>query len=103
MTDNEVPKSIVDDKFRLELTDLARDGKIHGVSVSLAPDGKPSGAGFVYAKEVGGAIVNRAEQDKSQVKVDGTHAEGSLSGSGTFGSDKWEYTATVKAALAAAK
>lgn len=103
LTDNEVPRSIVDDKFRLELTDLARAGKIHGVSVSLRPDGKSSGAGFVYAKEFGGAIVNPADQNKSQVKIEGTRAEGSLSGNGTFGSDKWDYTATVKATLATPK
>jgi hypothetical protein len=103
LTDSEVPKSIVDDKFRLELTDLARAGKVHGVSVSLGADGKPSGAGFVYAKELGGAIVNPADHNKSQVKIDGARAEGSLSGNGTFGSDKWEYTATLKAALATTK
>src|SRR5439155_8887493 len=97
LTDNEVPRSIVDDKYRLELTDLAREGKIHGVAVSLGTDGKPSGAGFTYAKELGGAVVNPADQNKSQVKIDGARAEGSLSGSGTFGSDKWEYSATVKA------
>ena len=103
LTDDEVPKNIVDDQYRLELTDLARAGKIHGVSVSLGADGKPSGAGFVYAKELGGASVNLAEQNKSAVKIDGPRAEGSLSGNGTFGSDKWEYTATVKATLAATK
>ena len=103
VTDNEVPRNIVDDKYRLELTDLARAGKIHGVSVTLGPDGKPSGTGFTYAKEFDGAIVNRAEQNKSQVKIDGTRAEGSLSGDGTFGSDKWAYTATIKAALATMK
>ena len=50
VTDNEVPKSIIEDKYRLELTDLARAGKVHGVSVTLGPDGKPSGTGFTYAK-----------------------------------------------------
>src|SRR5438552_18078479 len=34
MTDNEVSKSIVDDKYRLALTDLARQGKLNGVSVT---------------------------------------------------------------------
>jgi len=103
ITDTEVPRSIVDDRYRLELTDLARAGKVHGVSVTLGPDGKPSGTGFTYAKEFDGAIVNRADQQKSQVKIDGTRAEGDLSGSGTFGSDKWEYTASVKATLATMK
>jgi hypothetical protein len=100
LTDNEVPKSVVDDKFRLELTDLARAGKIHGVSVTLGADGKPSGTGFTYAKEFEGAVVNKAEQNKSQVKIEGGQIDGSLSGNGTFGSDKWEYSATFKAALA---
>ena len=103
VTDNEVPKSIIDDKYRLELTDLARAGKVHGVSVTLGPDGKPSGTGFTYAKEFDGAIVNRADQHKAQVKIDATRAEGDLSGNGTFGSDKWEYTATFKATLATMK
>ena len=102
LTDNEVPKSVVDDKFRLELTDLARAGKIHGISVTLGADGKPSGTGFTYAKEFEGAIVNRADQNKSQVKIEGSQIDGSLSGGGTFGSDKWEYSATVKATLATA-
>lgn len=100
LTDNEVPKNVVDDKFRLELTDLARAGKIHGVSVTLGADGKPSGTGFTYAKEFEGAIVNRADQHKSQVKMDGSQIDGTLSGNGTFGSDKWEYSASFKATLA---
>jgi len=100
LTDNEVPKNVVDDKYRLELTDLARAGKIHGVSVTLGADGKPSGTGFTYAKEFEGAIVNRADQHKAQVKIDGSQLDGSLSGNGTFGSDKWEYSASFKAALA---
>ena len=103
ITDTEVPRSVVDDRYRLELTDLARAGKVHGVSVTLGPDGKPSGTGFTYAKEFDGAIVNRADQQKSQVKIDGTRAEGDLSGNGTFGSDKWEYTASIKATLATMK
>ena len=103
MTDTEVPRSVVDDRYRLDLTDLARAGKVHGVSVTLGPDGKPSGTGFTYAKEFDGAIVNRADQQKSQVKVGETRAEGDLSGNGTFGSDKWEYTASVQATLATMK
>src|SRR5262252_3329566 len=94
LTDNEVPKSVVDDRFRLELTDLARAGKIHGVSVALGADGKPSGTGFTYAKEFEGAVVNKAEQNKSQVKISGAQIDGSLSGNGTFGNDKWEYSAS---------
>src|SRR5512132_814436 len=42
LTDNAVPKNVLDDKYRLELTDLAREGKIHGVSVTLGLDKKPS-------------------------------------------------------------
>jgi hypothetical protein len=103
MTDTEVPKSVVDDKYRLDLTDLAREGKLHGVSVTLDPDGKLTGTGFNYAKEFGGAFVNTADQQKSQVKIDGTRAEGSLSGNGSIGTDKWEYTASVKATLATMK
>jgi hypothetical protein len=99
LTDNEVPKSVLDDKFRLELTDLARAGKIHGVSVILGADGKPSGTGFTYTKEFEGAVVNQAEHNKSQVKVLDAQIDGTLSGSGTFGSDKWEYSATFQATL----
>src|SRR5215470_4318873 len=40
LTDNAVPKNILDDRYRLELTELARDGKLHGVSVTLGLDKK---------------------------------------------------------------
>ena len=104
VTDNEVPKSIVDDKFRLELTDMARAGKIHGVSVTLGTDKKPAGTGWTYAKEFGGAIVNRADQNTFEPAVfSDSRVEGKLSGRGSFGEDKWEYTASFKAALAAMK
>jgi hypothetical protein len=104
LTDNEVPKSIVDDKFRLELTDMARAGKIHGVSVTIGMDKKPAGTGWTYAKEFGGAIVNRADQNTFEPMVfNDSRVEGKLSGRGTFGEDKWEYTASFKAALATTK
>jgi hypothetical protein len=104
LTDNAVPKNIVDDRFRLELTDLAREGKIHGVSVTLGLDKKPSGTGWTYAKEFGGAIVNRADQNIfSPAVFNDTRIEGKLSGTGTFGDQKWEYAATVKAAVATLK
>ena len=102
MTDNEVPKSVVEDKYRLELTDLARQGKIHGVSVTIGSDNKPEGTGFTYAKEVDGAIVNRADQHTVAVSADAAKVEGKLSGQGSFGDATWKYDATVKAAIATA-
>lgn len=102
MTDNEVPKSVLDDKYRLELTDLARDGKFHGVSVTIALDKKPAGTGWTYAKELGGAIVNRADQHTFEpARFDDLRVEGKLSGRGTFGDDKWQYTAVFKASPSA--
>ncbi len=104
LTDNEVPRSILDDKYRLELTDMARDGKIHGVSVTIGLDKKPSGTGWIYAKEFGGAIVNRADQQSFESgRFDDSQVEGKVSGHGSFGEDKWEYTATFKAALSTTK
>ncbi len=104
LTDNEVPKSILDDKYRLELTDMARAGKIHGVAVTIGLDKKPSGTGWVYAKEVGGAIVNRADQQTFEPgRFDDSQVEGKASGHGTFGDDKWEYAASFKAALSTMK
>ena len=104
LTDNEVHKSVVDDKFRLELTDMAREGKIHGVSVTIGLDKKPSGTGFTYAKEFGGAIVNRADQSTFEPSVfSDSRAEGKLAGRGSFGDDKWDYTASFKATLATTK
>ena len=52
LTDNAVPKNVLDDKYRLELTDLAREGKIHGVSVTLGLDKKPSGTGWDLCQRV---------------------------------------------------
>ena len=104
LTDNTVPKNVLDDKFRLELTDLAREGKIHGVSVTLGLDKKPFGTGWTYAKEFGGAIVNRDDQSAFEPAVfSDTRAEGKLSGRGSFGDDKWEYAATFKAAVSTIK
>jgi hypothetical protein len=104
LTDNEVPKSILDDKYRLELTDLARDGKIHGISVTIGPDKKPSGTGWIYAKEVGGAIVNRADQQTFEPgRFDDSQVEGKVTGHGSFGDDKWEYAASFQAALSTMK
>jgi len=104
LTDNAVPKNVLDDKYRLELTDLAREGKIHGVSVTLGLDKKPSGTGWTYAKEFGGAIVNRDDQQSFEPAVfTDTRAEGKLSGHGTFGDEKWEYTANFKAAISTLK
>ena len=104
LTDNAVPKNVLDDKYRLELTDLAREGKIHGVSVTLGLDKKPSGTGWTYAKEFGGAIVNRADQNAFEPSVfSDSRVEGKLSGRGSFGDDKWDYTASFKAALATMK
>jgi hypothetical protein len=104
LTDKEVPRSVLDDKYRLELTDLARDGKFHGVSVTIGLDRRPTGTGWTYAKELGGAIVNRAEQHAFEPgRFDESRVEGKLSGHGSFGDDKWEYTATFKAAPAAGK
>jgi len=104
LTDNPVPKNILDDKFRLELTDLAREGKIHGVSVTLGLDKKPSGTGWTYAKEFGGAIVNRDDQHTFEPRVfDDAHIEGKLAGRGSFGDEKWEYSANVKAAVSTLK
>jgi len=101
MTDNEVPKNIVDDKYRLELTDLARDGKIHGISVTIGLDKKLSGTGWIYAKEVGGAVVSRADQQMFEAgRFDDAQVEGKVSGHGSFGDDKWEFTASFAAALA---
>lgn len=104
LTDNPVPQNVLDDKYRLELTDLAREGKIHGVSITLGPEKKPSGTGWTYAKEFGGAIVNRDDQSTFAPAVfNDTRAEGKLSGQGTFGDDKWEYAATFKASVATMK
>jgi hypothetical protein len=104
LTDNEVPKAIVDDKYRLELTDLARQGKIHGVSITIGADKKPEGTGFTYAKEFGGAIVNRADQHTlAATTFDDSKLEGRLIGSGSFGDAKWQYQATVKAAVGSMK
>ena len=104
LTDNEVPKSILDDQYRLELTDMARAGKIHGVAVTIGPDKKPSGTGWVYAKEVGGAIVNRADQQIFEPgRFDDSQVEGKVSGHGSFGDDKWDYAASFKAALSTMK
>jgi hypothetical protein len=104
LTDNAVPKNVLDDKYRLELTDLAREGKIHGVSVTLGLDKKPSGTGWTYAKEFGGAIVNRDDQQSFEPGVfTDTRAEGKLSGHGTFGDEKWDYTANFKAAVSTLK
>jgi hypothetical protein len=100
LTDNEVPRNIVDDKYRLELTDMARDGKIHGVSVTIGPDKKPSGTGWIYAKEVGGALVSRADQQTFEPgRFDDSHVEGKVSGHGSFGDDKWEFAASFAASL----
>ena len=48
---------------------MAREGKIHGVSVTIGLDKKPSGTGWTYAKEFGGAIVNRADQNTFEPSV----------------------------------
>jgi hypothetical protein len=104
MTDKEVPKSVLDDKYRLELTDLARDGKFHGVSVTIGLDKRPNGTGWTYAKELGGAIVNRADQQTFEpTRFDELRVEGKLSGRGSFGDDKWDYTAVFKASPSAMK
>jgi len=104
LTDSEVPRNIVDDKFRLELTDMARAGKVHGVSVTIGLDKKPSGTGWTYAREFDGAIVNRADQSAFEPSVfSDSRVEGKLSGRGSFGDDKWDYTASFKAALATMK
>jgi hypothetical protein len=104
LTDNEVPKSVLDDRYRLELTDLAREGKIHGVSVTLGTDKQPSGTGFTYAKELGGAIVNRPDQHTFEpVLFADTRVEGKLSGKGSFGDDKWDYTAAFKSSVSTLK
>jgi hypothetical protein len=104
MTDKEVPKNVLDDKYRLELTDLARDGKFHGVSVTIGLDKKPAATGWTYAKELGGAIVNRADQHTfAPTRFDDLRVEGKLSGRGTFGDDKWEYTAAFQATPSAMK
>jgi hypothetical protein len=104
LTDNPVPKNILEDKYRLELTDLARSGKIHGVSITLGLDKKPTGTGWTYAQEFGGAIVNRADQHSFEpATMTDTRIEGKLSGKGTFGEDKWEYTATFKAGMSSLK
>ncbi len=104
LTDNEVPKAIVDDKYRLELTDLARQGKIHGVSITIGADKKPEGTGFTYAKEFDGAIVNGADQHTLAATVfDDSKLEGKLTGSGSFGDAKWLYQATIKAAIGSMK
>ena len=104
LTDNEVPKNVLDDRYRLELTDLARDGKIHGVSVTLGTDKQPSGTGFTYAKELGGAIVNRPDQHTFEPALFAdTRVEGKLSGKGSFGDDKWDYTAAFKSSVSTLK
>ena len=98
LSDNEVPKSILDDRFRLELTDLARDGKFHGVSVTVGRDKRITGTGWTYAKELGGAIVNRPEQHTFEPgRFDESRVEGKLSGRGRFGDDTWEYAAEFAA------
>ncbi len=104
LTDSDVPRNVVDDKFRLELTDMARAGKVHGVSITIGLDKKTSGTGWTYAKEFGGAIVNRADQSTFEPSVfSDSRVEGKLSGRGSFGDDKWDYTASFKAALATVK
>lgn len=104
VTDNEVPKAILDDKYRLELTDLARQGKIHGVSITIGSDKKPESTGFTYAKELDGAIVNRADQHTLVATAfDDSKLEGKLSGSGSFGDTKWQYEATVKTSIGSLK
>ncbi len=104
LTDNPIPKNVLDDRYRLSLTDLAREGKIHGVSVKIGADRKPADTGFTYAKEFGGAGMNRADQHTFEPKVlDDSHAEGKLAGQGAYGNDKWEYTATFKATVGTLK
>ena len=104
LTDSEVPKNIVDDKFRLELTDMARAGKVHGVSVTIGLDKKPAGTGWTYTKEFGGAIVNRADQSTFEPSAfSDSRVEGKLSGRGSFGDDKWDDSASFRAALATTK
>jgi hypothetical protein len=104
VTDGPVPQNVLDDKFRLELTNIAREGKVHGVSVTLGLDKKPSGTGWTYAQEFGGAIVNRDDQHTFQPAVfNDTRIEGKLSGKGSFGDQTWSYTAEVKAAISALK
>jgi hypothetical protein len=83
---------------------MAREGMIHGVSVTIGLDKKPSGTGWTYAKEFGGVIVNRADQSTFEPSAFGdSRVEGKLSGRGSFGEDKWDYTATFKATLATTK
>jgi len=104
LTDNDVPRSILDDKYRLDLTDMARDGRIHGVSVSIGLDKKPTGTGWIYAKEVGGAIVSRSDQQTFEPgRFDDSRVEGKVSGHGSFGDDKWEFAATFAAAASTMK
>ena len=72
--------------------------------VTLGLDKKPFGTGWTYAKEFGGAIVNRDDQNSFEPAVfSDTRAEGKLSGRGSFGDDKWEYSATFKAAVSTMK
>lgn len=104
MTDGPVPQNVLDDKFRLELTNIAREGKLHGVSVTLGLDKKPSGTGWTYAQEFGGAIVNRDDQQSFQPAVfNDTRIEGKLSGKGSFGDQTWSYTADIKATISTLK
>jgi hypothetical protein len=68
-------------------------------SVTIGLDKKLSGTGWTYAKEVGGALVNRADQNTFEPgRFDDSQVEGKLAGHGSFGDDKWEYTASFKAA-----
>src|SRR5262249_12202153 len=104
LTDNPVPKNVLEDRYRLELTDLAREGKIHGVSVTPGRDKQPCGSGWAYAKECGGAMVNRDEQHTVQATVfNDSRVEGKLAGHGTFGDAKWEYSVEIKAAVSTLK
>jgi hypothetical protein len=101
VTDGPVPKSALDDPWHLELTDLAREGKFHGVSVRIGMDKKPGG-GFTYAKELGGAIVSRPDHHKFEPAVfTDSRVEGKLSQAepGKFGDETWTYEVTVKAAV----
>ena len=72
--------------------------------MTIGLDKKPSGTGWIYAKELGGAIVSRTDQQTFEPgRFDDTRVEGKASGRGTFGDDKWDYSATFKAALSTAK
>ena len=104
LTDNPIPAKVLNDRFRLELTDLAREGKFHGVSVTIGADRKPVGTSWNYAKEFGGAMITRADQHTFEAKaLDDSHAEGQLFGQGSIGDDKWDYSASCKTALTTSK